>query len=177
MGTNYDKVLGLAVNYLPYLGTDKYTAYELQEEFYRLGLSFDVFTSSDRVYVSLQGLGRSMEEGVKLFEHLLSNVLADNKALDELITDILKKRADAKLNKWLILNRAMYNYAVYGKRSSFTYILTEEELRSVKPEILIEKLKKLTSYYHRIFYYGQNKPETVLSVLNKHHQVPDQLND
>ncbi|MBW8049420.1 MAG: insulinase family protein [Cytophagales bacterium] len=177
MGTNYDKVLGLAVNYLPYLGTEKYTASELQEEFYRLGLSFDVFTSSDRVYVSLEGLERSMEEGVKLFEHLLSNVLADNKALDELITDILKKRADAKLNKWLILYRAMYNYAVYGKRSSFTYILSEEELRSVKPGILIEKLKKLTSYYHRIFYYGQNKPETVLSVLNKHHQVPDQLND
>lgn len=177
MGTVNDKMLGFAINYLPYLGTDKYSATEMQEEFYKLGLSFDVFTSPDRVYVTLSGLEKSMEEGVELFEHLLANVLPDTNALDALVMDILKNRKDAKLNKRMILYKAMYNYTVYGKQSSFTNILSEEELKAVKPEILIEKLKTLTSFKHRIFYYGQNKPETALSVLNKYHSVPEQLKD
>ena len=56
MGKEHNKKLALAVQYLPYLGTDKYTASELQEEFYKLGLRMDVSASSNRSYVSIEGL-------------------------------------------------------------------------------------------------------------------------
>ncbi|MDX5348433.1 MAG: insulinase family protein, partial [Hymenobacteraceae bacterium] len=56
MGTNNDPKIGLAVQYLKYLGTDKYTAEELQKEFYKLGMSFDVFSANDQIYVMLNGL-------------------------------------------------------------------------------------------------------------------------
>ncbi|MFN3940782.1 MAG: insulinase family protein, partial [Chitinophagales bacterium] len=40
MGSDNDKVLSLAVEYLPLLGTEKYSAAELQQEFFKYGLSF-----------------------------------------------------------------------------------------------------------------------------------------
>ncbi|MBK8554953.1 MAG: insulinase family protein [Lewinellaceae bacterium] len=40
MGTNSDQILSLATHFLPYLGTSRYTAAEMQQAFYRLGLHF-----------------------------------------------------------------------------------------------------------------------------------------
>lgn len=175
MGTSNDDKLRTAVKYLPYLGTDKYSAEELKKEFFKLGVSFDVFSSEDRIYVYLNGLEESLEQGVALFEQLLANPVADETALKELINDIIKEREDAKKSKWRILYSAMYNYARYGKSSPFTDVLSIEELNALNPEELIGKIKSISNYKHRIFYYGQNDPEMVMGLLNKEHQVPEKL--
>ena len=73
MGKFSDKELALAVNYLEYLGTDQYTANELEEEMFKLGLSYNVFASNERLYVQLSGIENSFEEGLQMFEHILSN--------------------------------------------------------------------------------------------------------
>ena len=96
MGKDNDKKLPLAVNYLPYLGTNKYSAEDLQKEFFKLGLYFDVFSGNDRVYAYLSGLEESFEEGVKLFEHILANVEGDQEVLKNQIQDILTARENAK---------------------------------------------------------------------------------
>ncbi len=175
MGSDNDKYLPLAVEYLPYLGTAKQSAKELQQEFFKLGVSFDVFSGSERVYVALSGLEESLEQGVALFENVLANVVADKAALDNVIADILKSREDDKKNKGTILRRAMASYAKYGPNSSFSDVLSEAELKSIKAEKMVELIKGLTSYEHKIFYYGQNKPEQVKATLDKLHQVPAKL--
>ncbi len=175
MGKNHDKMLPLAVKYLPYLGTDKYSAEQLQQEFFKLGVSFDVFSSADRAYVVLRGLEESLEPGVELFEHILANVKGDEKALAGVRKDILKKRQDAKKDKRTILRSAMANYARFGAKSGFTDIIPDAELQRIKPADLVAKIKGITSYEHRVFYYGQESPSKVKSVLNKHHKVPEKL--
>ncbi|MBC8048263.1 MAG: insulinase family protein, partial [Fimbriimonadaceae bacterium] len=176
MGSENDKTLSLAINYLPYLGTEKYTPAELQKEFFKYGLSFNVFASADRTYVSLTGLESNLEKGVELFEHIISNVVADKDAYEELVKGILKEREDAKADKNTILNAALFNYAKYGKVSPYTDILSENELKKIKPDALVEKISSLTAYKHRIFYYGQKNMEDVLNVLNVYHKTPAQLN-
>lgn len=74
MGSNSDKKLGVAVSYLPYLGTSKMSAADVQKEFYKLGCSFSVDNSDDRTYVSLSGLNENFSKAVKLFEELLSGI-------------------------------------------------------------------------------------------------------
>ena len=66
MGTDNVRDLGLAVGYLEYLGTDKYSAEQLKTEFYKLGLSFSVSNGRDRVSVSLSGLEENLDKGVEL---------------------------------------------------------------------------------------------------------------
>ena len=175
MGKKHDLKLPLAVNYLPYLGTDEYTPAELQQELYKLGLSTGVQTGDDRTYVYMAGLEDNLEEGIQLFEHLLANVKADNEAYDNYVDGILKKRADAKLNQSTILFGAMFNFGKYGPSSPFTYLIPEAELKSINPEELTSIIKELTGFEHKIFYYGRMDQEKVKSLLETYHSVPETL--
>lgn len=177
MGTDHDQLLGLAVEYLPYLGTKDMTAEELRKELFKLGLSFDVFSGRDRSYVVLQGLNESLEPGVKLFEKVLATVEPDEQALSDMVDGILKERQDAMKSKGQILFNAMAQYAQYGSDNPLKNILSEEELRNLKPEELIQRLKELTSYKHKVFYYGPQDHTEVMAMIDEHHKVPAELKD
>ncbi|GAB3822363.1 M16 family metallopeptidase [Pontibacter rugosus] len=175
MGTNNDQKLGMAVNYLKYLGTDKYTAEELQKEFYKLGTSFDVFSSGDQVYVSLTGLDENFEQGLNLFESVLANAKPNQQALNDMVAGILKARNDAKKNKGIILQQAMVNFAKYGKKNPFNTLLSEKELKAVKPQELVSIIKSIPGYEHRVLYYGPRETDNLVAALNKGHMVPSKL--
>lgn len=175
MGKLADAKLALAINYLPFLGTDKYTAAQLQQEFYKLGLSFDVLSNDDRSYVTLSGLEESFTEGVKLFEHILKNVKADEKALKNMTADILSKRVNDKKDKRIILRSAMNNYAKYGKMSPFTDILSKEDLDLLTGVELVDKIKGLTNFDHHVFYYGTKAVGDVSKIIDAEHKTPKKL--
>ncbi len=175
MGTNNDQKLGMAVNYLKYLGTDKYTAEQLQKEFYQLGTSFDVFSSGDQVYVSLTGLDENFEKGLNLFESVLANPKADQQALNDMVAGMLKARDDAKKNKGVILQQAMMNYAKYGPKNPFNTVLSEKELKAVKPQELVSIIKSIPTYEHRVLYYGPRETDNLVAALNTGHNVPATL--
>lgn len=175
MGSDNDKMLSLAVEYLPYLGTDKYSAAQLQEEFFKYGLIWEVFTSQDRSYVKLSGLATGLEKGIELLEHILANVQPDKDAYAEFVNTIIKDREDAKLNKSIILNAAMANYARYGAVSPFSDIIPEKELRSMNPNKLVNQIQGITAYRHRVFYYGPKSQEEITAVLNTYHKIPSEL--
>lgn len=175
MGTVHDKKMSVALAYLPYLGTSKYNPVALKQEFYKLGCNFDVSSSEDQTYVTLTGLNDNFEAALALFENLLSDPQPDKAALDNLVQDELKKRADAKLSKQAILWNAMYNYAKFGPKSPFTNILSEAELKALKPEELTGIIKSLLTYQHRVLYYGPSSPEQLTAMIVKHHNVPASL--
>ncbi len=175
MGKNSDPRLALALQYLPYLGTSRYTPARLQQEFYRLGLSFDVQTNDERSYVSLSGLEESLEEGIQLMEHILADAKRNEDALRNMIADVLLKRANAKQDRGIILRDAMVSYARYGADSPFTYRLPAAELQGLKSKELTDRIHQLTSYEHHIYYYGQKPAQQVAQVLEKYHRVPKQL--
>ena len=172
MGKDNDKRLEMALGYLQYLGTSKYTPEAIQQQFYKLGCSFSVNASDDQIWVSLSGLTDNFAPAVQLFENLLNDCQPNKVALDNMVKDILKARADAKLNKNEILWSAMYNYGIYGKKSSYTDILSEEQLKKIKPEELTGIIKDITSYPHHILYYGPIDEGALTLTLNSYHKVP-----
>lgn len=175
MGSNHNKKTEIAINYLKYLGTNKLTAAELQQEFYKLGCSFNVYVGEDQTWVSLSGLTENIEKATTLFENLLANAQPNEKALSNLVSDILKKREDAKLNKSEILFGALYSYGKYGKYSPYTNILSTAELKNLKSKDLIAIAKNITSFQHRVLYYGNNTIEEVTAMLNSLHVKPEPL--
>lgn len=175
MGKTSDRHLSLALLYLPYLGTSRYSPSELQQEFFRLGLTFDVHSGDERCYITLQGLDENLEAGIRLFEHVLADVKGNERALQNVIEDVLTKREHAKHNRNFILRRAMTSYAKYGLQSPFTYRLSTEELKALRPEELTRRLRELTSYEHQIYYYGPRKMESVAQLIDRFHQIPDRL--
>lgn len=175
MGTNHNKKLDIAINYLKYLGTKELSAAALQQEFYKLGCSFDVYVGEEEVWVSLSGLTENISKATKLFEDLLANAQANEEALSNLVSDILKRRADAKLNKSEILFGALNAYGKYGKNSPYTNILSATELKNLSSKELISLINELTSYEHHVLYYGNNTIPEVTAMLNELHRIPSTL--
>lgn len=172
MGTDNDRELGLALKYLPYLGTNKYTPEALKQEFYKLGVNMDVSSSRDQVYVVLSGLNESFPQALQLFEHVLANAKADNEILKNVLSDIQKEREDAKKDKGVILRQAMLNYAMFGSKNPFNNVLTNDELSKIKGESLVAKVKNITKYPHKIFYYGPQALDATYTQIKKQHKLP-----
>ncbi len=175
MGSLSDKEMALAVNYLEFLGTEDMSASELQIELFKLGLSYNVYAASERVYVSLSGLDESFEEGVKLFEEILAHAKADQGKYDNFVADNLKKRKDAKLDKYRILYNGMLNFGMYGVESPVKNIISEDDLKAIDVNGLTQKIKDLIAYEHLVYYYGSLDQQEVERVLNTFHNSPEKL--
>ena len=174
MGTNNDKAMGTAFDYMKYLGTSKKSLQEINEEFYRLACYFSVSPGSDRTYVSLIGLKENMPKAIALFEEILADAQPNQAAYANLANDILKRRVDAKLNQGQNFNRLM-QYAIWGPKSPTTHVLTTAELQNMNPQELVDRIHKMNTYEHKILYYGPEKPEAVLDIIKQYHNVPEQL--
>jgi len=172
MGSDNDREMALALSMIKYLGTDKFTTDSLSYELFRLGLSLDFSVARKSMRVSLSGVESSLKDGVSLMEHILHHVKADQAVYDTLVNDILKKRANDKLNKGTILFSGMADFARYGADNPFRNSLSEKELKAMNLQHLQDKLRTLESYPHKIFYYGQESQAKVKTLLEANHKVP-----
>jgi predicted Zn-dependent peptidase len=169
-----DKKLALAFQYLPYLGTSKYTPEELKKEMYKLAMYFSLQSSAERSYVNIYGLNETMDQSLALIQEMLNDAVVDQEAYNNLVNDILKKRANQKLNKSVILQRGLLSYLKYGPKSAFTDIISEEELKAINPQELVDILKQFSSYEHGFFYYGPDSEASVFNLL-KNVKTPEHL--
>ncbi len=176
MGNNHDKALGTAFDYLEYLGTSDMTPEELKSEFYRLACTFFVSPGNERTYVVLSGLNENMPDAMQLFEKLLADAQVNQETYINMAGDILKARADEKLNQGRNFSR-LVSYAMYGPDSPTTNLLTEAELTKLNPQELVDRIHNQNSYKHRILYYGPSSSKDLLAIINQHHQVPETLKD
>lgn len=167
VGSDHSKKLSLAVDYLNYIGTTKYSAADLSKEFYKLGVSFGVNAGSDKTYIYINGLQENMEEGVKLLEHLLKEAKADKTAYSNYVDQILKGRFDMKSSKNGI-QRALNSYVVSGKESRLRDVLSEAELKAINPEELVKLLHTVFDYNQEVFYYGNDLEGTKKAIVAHH---------
>jgi len=174
MGTQHNKMLEPAVDYLEFIGTSKYSPEEIKKEFYKIGCTYSVFNSSDQVYVSLSGLSENMEAGMKLFEHLLTDCTEDKEAWDNYLSNTLQKRLDAKKSVQYIFSYLML-YGMYGETNPGTWQLSEKELKAINPQDMIQILKELSGYKHKVLFYGNKSKDELTSLLNEYHKVPAEL--
>ncbi len=172
IGKVHDKELAFAIEYLPFLGTDKYSPDDVSKKFYELGTSFDVSSGDDQVYVYVSGLTKNFDASVELLEHVLNNCKPNDAALASLVDRTLKSRTDAKLDKRTILWRSMQSYGMYGPRNPFNDVLSEAQLKALKANTLIDKIKGITGYQHRILYYGPAGAGEVTAALDRLHVTP-----
>lgn len=177
IGKDHDPKYAIAVDYIDYLGTKKYSAEQLKKEFYKLGCTYGISISNDAVYLNVSGLNENFSAAVKLFESLVANPTPDKEALESMVDGILKGRENSKLNKDAILRSAMVSYAKYGDKSPFKNILAKEELKNLKPEELTDFIKSIFSYQHRVLYYGPENSTKLISKLNTLHNTAATLKE
>lgn len=170
MGNFNSKIMSVATQYLPFLGTDKKDAEEISREFYYLGCTYSINVSDEFTTIFLTGLQENMVKANQLLEDLLANCKADEQALTALKARILKARSDNKLNKRAIL-AGLRSYAMYGEKNPFNNQFTNEELNQVRASELVDFLHQLTSYKHIAIYYGPLSFGDATATISKVHKM------
>ncbi|MDR1644573.1 MAG: insulinase family protein [Tannerellaceae bacterium] len=174
MGNNHNKALGTAFTYLNYLGTSTRTAEEIKSELYQLACTFGVQATNERVYVYISGLSDNFDKALAILEERLADAKADVDTYNNLVADILKSRANDKLNQSVNFS-VLQNYALWGPKSPTTNILSEAELKAMNPDDLVNVTKGLRNFEHTILYYGPLTEAQITETLNRNHAVADAL--
>jgi predicted Zn-dependent peptidase len=170
MGTWNNNKLPVAAQYLNFLGTDKMSAEQISKEFYKLACSFNVNVANEYTTITLEGLNENFEQAVALLEDLLANCKPDEDALAALKARINKARTDAKNNKAQIMS-GLVNYARYGSDNPFNYS-QKIDLNSITSNDLVNMLRTMSNYTHKILYYGPASMEQLTATMNKSHKMP-----
>lgn len=169
-GKYNDLKLAFAVNYLPFVGTSKYTASQITKEFFKLACNFGVSVGNKQSYIYLSGLTENFEKAVALFEEFLADAKPDEEALKGLVSRTMKSRMDAKQSKNTIFGSALKNYAVYGADNPFRNMLSETELKNLKAQEMCDIIHNLVKYDHKVFYFGPETSNTVKSIIDNLHK-------
>ncbi len=173
LGTIVDPALGLAFDYTEYLGTLSKTAEQIQSELYGLACFFNLRASSSRCYISISGLGENMNKAMDIVEDLVANAVADEAILANVKQNMLKSRANAKLNQSSNFS-ALQSYVIYGEEG-MKVRLSNEELMALTSEELLAKVRDLLTKQHTVVYYGPATQQELLASLNEHHNVSEEL--
>jgi predicted Zn-dependent peptidase len=170
-GTWNNKKLSLAAQYLQFLGTDKMSAEEITKAFYQIACSFNVSAGTEFTTVTIEGLQDNFTKAVTLFEDVLKNCKGDEAALKALKARLIKTRTDAKANKAAIMG-GLVAYGRYGNKNPFNYTLSDEEIKGITADELVDILHGLNSYSHKILYYGPQPLAQLTAGLKMVHVLP-----
>lgn len=157
ISTYENRKLELAIDYLEYIGTSRYSVDALRQEFYKLGVKQSISIDKYALTAELSGPAANLNKAVALMEHLIRDAKPDAEAYKAYVDGILKDRADAKLNPSAVFQRGI-SYAWYGRHTPYTDGLTEAELRETKPEELLALLRNIFAKYKSTFAYAGPAP-------------------
>ncbi len=171
IGNWNNRKLGLAAQYLQFLGTEKMSAEDITKEFYKIACSFSISAGNEFTTVTIEGLQENFERAVSLFENLLKNCKPDENALKSLKARLTKSRTDAKLNKGAIMG-GLVSYARFGEKNPFNNVLSNEELSNSTADELVTILHDMNNISHKILYYGPKPLQQLIPGLMAIHNVP-----
>ena len=171
-GTQQDPALGLAMNYLSYLGTKDMSAEELASRMYALACSYSGGAGATQSSIRISGLSENMAEAVRLVENLVMNAQPDEAVLAALKADMLKSRADAKKAQSSCFS-ALQRYVYYGPEFVKATTLSDAALMALTSEELLAKVRAVFGLGHEILYYGPMSESEVKTALKDAHYVAE----
>lgn len=167
VGSYHNALLPFAANQLKLLGTSEFTAAELAQEMYKLGMDYSVSVGQKESYISITGLTSQMQASLKLFQTILNDLQADELVVNGLIKKTLQQRDNALKNPKQLLWNGLQQFAVFGENSPLRNELSNEQLSKLNSAKLLSEFKKVLSYKNEVLYYGSMSQKVITEELNK----------
>lgn len=158
-GTENDPALGLAFDYLSYLGTADKTAEDIAKRMYELACTFRFRAGSNQSIVAISGLSENMAEALAIVRDLAAGAVADEDILSNLKADEFKSRADAKHNQRSCYS-ALTTYQTYGPEFIRKTRLSNAAVAAITSEELLGKVKEVLANGCEVSYYGPMSEST-----------------
>ena len=169
-GSHADKTIDMASDLVEYLNTDRHTAEQLQEEFYKLACSWNLSVSGETVTVGISGLAENMTKAMALVEEIMASAQPNDEALKMLVERAIKSRTANKTNQRAAF-RALNTYGIYGEAYIKATTESDAQLRAYTARQLTDALHGLFQYKHRVLYYGPLTLKDLTAAVNEIHTV------
>ena len=173
-GHEDDNRYAIVRDYLDYVGTDRLTAADIKQQFYKLACNYSVNVHADILNISLSGLDENMVPALQLLEQVMQHAKADQQSYDQFVNLTLKDRKDAKSNQRTCFDYLIH-YGLYGPHNHRRDDMTEQQLRQASPQQLLDLLKGLLGMEHTVLYYGPKTAQQLSAILDKEHKTAKRL--
>lgn len=170
-GTSNDKYLSLAFEYLDYLGTPKMSNKEFKAKMYNIGCYFKPWASMSASGFSILGLSENMKSAIALVEDLVAHAVVDKDAYAKMIKNDIKNREDNKLDQRTNAQQ-LFNYVMYDGAIQKNLVLSNDEMKNMNPQTLVDKVHQFLTFKHDIAYYGPLDEASALQSINTLHRTP-----
>ena len=171
-GLMQDPALGVAFDYLSYLGTPELSPEEIASRMYALACNFSTGSADTRSSFRLTGLGENLPEALGLLEDLVQHAQPDEAVLAALKADLLKARADAKQSQRSCYS-ALSDYVNYGPDYVRSTTLSDAALMALTSEELLAKVRAVFDLGHELLYYGPMSETELKEALAASHHVAE----
>lgn len=173
-GVEADPRLGIAFRYLNYLGTPTKSAERIKTELYSLACNIRFSASSNQSFVGANGLDENLGKALGIVEDLVFNAKGDETVLANLKDEILKDRADSKLNQSACFS-ALQKYTIYGPEFIEKTTLGNDEILALTSDELLACVRDLFTKQHTVLYYGPSDIETSKAMVAANHKMGESL--
>lgn len=171
-GTDYDPVIDVATDLLPYLGTGSMTAEQFAIATYNQAAQVNIYNDDYKTTFAVSGLQSNFLESVSLLEQKALYPVPDNAILKEVIADRAKAHNDAKFSQDACFNQLL-EVGMKGLEP------IKEQLSKVSPKALkkqsageiLSHITTLLPAIKTVIYYGPASKQEVVDVLNQNSKI------
>ena len=171
LGSLTENRLPIARELLDKSGTARFTAEALKKEWYKLGTDFRMSVGDQETTISISGLDDHFAASLALLSELMRGPTTDDATLAELQAIIIDRRDDA-LKDHRTIHEALYRYHRLGDRAYYRRVLSNEEVRALERQELLDLLSGLLSHRQTLSYTGSQTIEEVQAILAQHYSLP-----
>ncbi len=172
IGSLSENRLPVARELLDKSGIPRLTSEELKKEWYKLGTDFRMSVSDQETTISIAGLDDNFAASLALLSELMHGPTTDDATLAELQSIIIARRDDA-LKDHRTIHEALYRYHRLGDMAYYRRVRSNEEVRALGREELIDLLSSLLSYRQTLSYTGSQPIEDVQAILAQHYPLSE----
>ena len=170
VGSRQLPTLSPLVSYLNYLGTDKYSVDQFNQELQQLGSTLNFSVHSTYFTISISGFDDSFEETFQLVNHFLSDLKPDKSKLKKLTKE--KKLEDKAIRKSPDeISKAIAEKVKFGNASDYLTRLSLKELKKVSSDQFIMDLHKVLSTEAHFHYSGTLSHEQVSKTISQYFPI------
>ena len=165
-----DLRLPFATEYISYLATSKMNIAQIRGKFNKLACTMNLSCTDEYTTLTISGLSENFVEALQLTLLVMKDAQPNTQVLQNLISDKLKARRDAKSNQNAVQN-ALRSYGEFGPELA-QHLLSEEQLQKLTPRELTDLVKDLLSMKPEIYYYGDLSEDQFNKLLLKNYKTP-----
>ena len=169
-GRLYDKKAGITNEFLDQLESENRTLSQINRAMYDLACDYSISFGDKYARVSISGLSENMEKAIAIVEDILNNPKISDESVQNSIQDVLKSRNDAKSRQQTIFSK-MQSYVSYGKDNVRKYFVSNDEVKKITAQDVVNQIRTMTSQPQRILYYGDLNLNDLQKVITDKHSV------